>query len=72
MVKNPPCSAGRHRFDPRYRKIPHTTGQLRLCATSTGPESFRARALQQEKPDPGDSPGKNTGVGCHALLRGSS
>ena len=21
---------------------------------------------------PGDSPGKNTGVGCHALLQGSS
>ena len=54
MVKNLPCSAGGHRFDPRYRKIPHTTGQLSLCATSTEPESFRACALQQEKPVHGD------------------
>ena len=70
VVKNLPCSAGGHRFHPGYRKIPHTTGQPSLCATSTEPESFRACALQQEKPVHGDSPGKNTGVGCRALLQG--
>ena len=31
VVKNPPCSAGGHRFDPWSRKIPRAMEQLSLC-----------------------------------------
>ena len=37
-------------------------GRVRLCAT---PET----AAHQAPPCPWDSPGKNTGVGCHLLLQ---
>ena len=35
VVKNPPASAGNHRFEPWSGKIPHATEQLSLCATTT-------------------------------------
>ena len=34
VVKNPPCSAGGHRFDPWSRKIPRAVEQLSLCAAT--------------------------------------
>ena len=46
---------------------------LMCSVTSVVSSSLRPQGLQPAKfPCPWDSPGKNTGVGCHALLRGSS
>ena len=63
----------RQRFDPWARKIPHATKSslllmlsrfslVRLCAAPGGRQPTRL-------PRPWDSPGKNTGVGCHFLLQ---
>ena len=37
MVKNPPANAGDNGFDLWSRKIPHATGLLSPCNTSTEP-----------------------------------
>ena len=37
VVKNPPADGWGHRFDPWSGKIPHATGQLSPCATTTEP-----------------------------------
>ena len=71
------------RFDPwSGNQIPHTTTKI-LHATTKDPTCVCAKSLQscQTPCDPvdckpimllcpGDSPGKNTRVGCHALLQG--
>ena len=41
---------------------------LQLCPTLCGP--LNCRALWSQAPLSMDSPDKNTGVGCHALLQG--
>ena len=37
VVKNPPADGWGHRFDPWSGEIPHATGQLSPCATTTEP-----------------------------------
>ena len=45
----------------------------RWCVCSVGSDSLRPHALWPARLlSPWDFPGKNTGVGCHFLLRGSS
>jgi len=44
------CPCRGNRFEPLSGKIPHATGQLSLCATTTEAHVPRAHALQQEKP----------------------
>ena len=39
-----------HKFDPWSRRIPHASGQLNPCATTTEPMHPRDRAPQQEEP----------------------
>ena len=42
-----------------------------MCACSVMSDSSRPHGLQPARlPGPWDSPGNNTGVGCHALLQG--
>ena len=42
-----------------------------VCVTSVVPDSLRLRGLQPARLlCPGNPPGQNTGVGCHALLQG--
>ena len=43
------CPCRGNRFEPLSRKIPHATGQLSLCSTTTEPMHSRAHALQQKK-----------------------
>ena len=51
-----------------YVCVTHIIG---ICAQSLQScPTLRARGLQARLLCPGDSPGKNTGVGCHALLQG--
>ena len=60
LVKNLQC--GRPRFDPWVGKIPWRRERL--------PDSVRPHRRQSTRlPRPCDSPGKNTGVGCHFLLQ---
>ena len=72
MVKNSPANAGDMGLIPWSGKIPHVKMQLlllllsrfslvRLCTT---PETAAHQA-----PPSWNSPGKNTGVGCHFLLQ---
>ena len=51
--------------------VPEYLQQMSLCVVSSGFNCFRRYGLQPARPPcPWDSPGKNTGVGCHALLQG--
>ena len=38
LVKNPPANADDRSLIPAFGKIPHASGQLSLCATTTEPE----------------------------------
>ena len=44
------CQYREPRFNPWSGKIPHATGQLSSCASTTEARAPRACALQQEKP----------------------
>ena len=49
----------------------HTVGCLAVLSQSVVSNSLQAHGLQPDRfLCPGDSPGKNTGVGGHALLQG--
>ena len=51
VVTNRPANAGDVGSIPGPEtKIPHTLGQLRLCAAATEPVHPRGQALQQKKP----------------------
>ena len=51
VVKNLPANAGDTGWiSGSGTKMPHATGQLRLCATATEPTGPKAHALQQGKP----------------------
>ena len=44
------CQWSGHGFHPLSQRIPHASGQLSPCATTTEPASPGTHALQQEKP----------------------
>ena len=50
VVKNLPATVGDTGLIPGLGKIPHATGQLSPQATAAEACTFRAHALQQEKP----------------------
>lgn len=41
MFKNLPCQHMGHEFDPWSEEIPHATGQLNPCATTTEPHMLQ-------------------------------
>ena len=48
----------------------HTSADCCCCVTSVVSDSVRPHRQQPTRlPSPWDSPGKNTGVGCHFLLQ---
>ena len=65
-----------HEFDPWSREIPHASGQLSPCAVLCLVTQSGLTLCDPMDCSPpgssvyGDSPGKNTGVGCHFLLQG--
>ena len=55
----------------KYSSYQDALGNLCVCACSVMSESSRPHRLQPTRfLCPQDSPGKNTGVGCHFLLQG--
>ena len=57
--------------DNKLHSLSMTSCHRRCCsAASVLPNSVRSQRLQPTRlPHPGDSPGKNTAVGCHFLLQ---
>ena len=58
VVKNPPCNAGRHWFDPWSGKIPYATEQLGPCATTTTEPALQRPASTPEAHAPQPSAGR--------------
>ena len=56
----------------KYWSYQDTLGNLCVCVRSVMSDSSRPHRLQPTRfLRPQDSPGKNTGVGCHFLLQGT-
>ena len=76
--KEPACQCRRHGFDPWVRKIPWRKKWQRTpvflpesVSHSVVSDSMQSHGLQSTRLFcPWNSPGKNTGVGCHFLLQG--
>ena len=77
MLKNLSCNTKDAGSIPgQETKIPHALGQVSLCtlesatAAAVVSDSVRPHRRQPTRlPRLWDSPGKNTGVGCHFLLQ---